>query len=138
MVARIPLRRSIARVEGWEYALSARTRSGRQRGRPGPRRGTLTAASSGSSWGLSPPWPGGSSVASGSPHTSTRAWTFVLNPPRDRPIACLARFVSTASRFLSFDEAPCELIGCHLARLGHGLLRRAVMGLGVLAGAAGA
>src|SRR3954452_20006463 len=129
MGARIPLRRSIARVEGWEYALSARTRSGRQRGRPAPRGGTLTAPSSGSSWGLSPPWPGVSSVASGSPRPSTKAWTFVLNPPRDRPIACRARFVSTAARSLSFDEAPREL----RRLLSHGLLKDALIWLGGLA-----
>src|SRR3954453_17419579 len=83
----IPRRRSARRVEGWEYALSAITRSGGWRGRPGPRRATDTSASSGSSCGLSPACPAVSSTAMGSPRPSTARCSLVVSPPRDRPRA---------------------------------------------------
>lgn len=40
-----------------EWALSARTRAGRVRGRPGPERNTLMAAMTASNRGASPRWP---------------------------------------------------------------------------------
>jgi len=58
MVALIPRLRGQARLSRLECALPPRTRSGRQRGRPGPRRRIRKPSSTTTNIGLSPRWPG--------------------------------------------------------------------------------
>ena len=80
ITAPMPRERSRARLERDEYALSARTRTGRVRGRPGPTRGTAIASSSGANIGESPPWPGPRSTTRGRPLPSHRWWILVRQP----------------------------------------------------------
>src|SRR5688500_15143504 len=60
---------------------------GRVRGRPPRRRGRWTRRSSGSTWRDSWASPGVRSAARGTPPPSTRRWSLVPNPPRERPSA---------------------------------------------------
>jgi hypothetical protein len=57
MVWPIPRRRSSVRFALQLYALSAITRSGGVRGRPGPARGTRMPASTAANWVVSWTWP---------------------------------------------------------------------------------
>ena len=66
--------------------MSARTASGRERGRPPCSRRTLIPSSRGSNWGLSPSWPGVRMILIGIPLPSTARWILLLSPPRERPI----------------------------------------------------
>lgn len=75
---------------GSRTALSARTRSGRLRGLPGPRRGTRMASRTGSNCGESPRWPAVLTTLSGFCPCSTARWILVVRPPRERPRACSA------------------------------------------------
>lgn len=85
MVALIPRLRRWARLRRESYALSARTRSGRLRGLPGPRRGTRMASSTGSNCGESPRWPAMITTLTGFRPCSTARWILVVRPPRERP-----------------------------------------------------
>lgn len=69
-----------------EYALSARTTSGRVRGRPrgrGTRRRAITSGNA----GASPACPAVRTKTRGLHRSSDARWTLVVSPPRDRPMA---------------------------------------------------
>jgi len=86
MTAPIACRRSQARIHSKLYALSPARRLGRQRRRPlgcGIRTASITV----SNWVDSCLWPAVASMASGRPRPSVTKWSFVLNPPRERPRA---------------------------------------------------
>jgi hypothetical protein len=79
-------RRSQVRILSTLYALSPATRLGRERG--GPRGwGIRTASISASNWVDSCLWPAVASTARGRPRPSVTRWSFVPNPPRERPRA---------------------------------------------------
>ena len=88
MTGTIRLRRSASSSQAAEYALSAITAAGFQRGRPrlpvrkAPRSNSGPTPSR--SW-RSPPvrW-----NVTGRPRASQRRWSFVEKPPRERPSAC--------------------------------------------------
>lgn len=82
----MPRRRRCSRMARDEYALSARTASGRVRGRPrsrGTRRRAITAAKA----GASPACPAVRWKARGRQLPSAARWIFVVSPPRERPMA---------------------------------------------------
>jgi len=84
---RIPFLRKYARYLSELYPLSAPTRLGRKRGRPGlPVRMapcSVSSSATDSSWRS----PGVSKKVTGFPFPSQRMWIFVLNPPWLRPMA---------------------------------------------------
>lgn len=65
--------------------MSARTRSGRLRGRPTPIRGTRIASRTGLNCGESPRWQAVITTDSGFCPCSTARWILLVRPPRDRP-----------------------------------------------------
>ena len=80
--------RSVWRIVREEYALSASRASGLVRGLPCPVLATRRSPSRTGRVCPSCAWPGVTTTASGRPRPSTAWWTFVVNPPRERPIAC--------------------------------------------------
>jgi hypothetical protein len=94
---RIPFLRKYARYLSELYPLSAPSRLGRKRGRPGlPVRMapcSVSFSATDSSWRS----PGVSKKVTGFPFPSQRMWIFVLNPPWLRPMA-------SASGVLFFDR----------------------------------
>ena len=78
------------------------------RGRPFPLRATRKAAMSWANIGLSWTLPPVSRTTRTRPAPSVSACTFVVNPPRDRPIAWSAGSPISGSgrEFLSFRAAP--------------------------------
>jgi len=86
---RIPRRRRWSRIAREEYVLSARTRSGLVRGRPGGR-GTRRRAMTPVKAGASPAWPSVRTNASGRHRPSATRWIFVVSPfagPADGVVA---------------------------------------------------
>jgi hypothetical protein len=79
-------RRSQVRIRSKLYPLSPATRLGRERGRP-LGWAIRTASISASNWVDSCAWPGVASMARGRPRPSVTMWSFVLNPPLERPRA---------------------------------------------------
>ena len=79
-------RRSQARMGSKLYPLSPATRLGRERGRPRGC-GIRTACIRVSNCVDSCAWPAVASMASGRPRPSVTMWSFVPNPPRERPRA---------------------------------------------------
>ena len=75
IVTAILRRRNAARVEGWEYALSATTRQ------------TLApvVSKTSSNRGFSPAWPGVTTTERRCPTLSTATWDLVDQPPREWP-----------------------------------------------------
>jgi hypothetical protein len=65
MTAAMPRQRSSARLARLLSALSASTREGLVRGRPGPSRGTRMPPNTAANWGLSPRWPAVTTIDSG-------------------------------------------------------------------------
>jgi hypothetical protein len=86
IVCLIRRERNGVRLLGWEYALSASSRKSRP-GTPASRQASACSSSSGISCGLSPASPAVNLIATGHSVVSVKAWIFVVNPPRDRPIA---------------------------------------------------
>jgi hypothetical protein len=76
---------ALARFLREAYALSARARSGRTRGRPGPMRGTRTFSSTGSNCGESPRCPAVITVDRSFWPCSTARCSLVVNPQREGP-----------------------------------------------------
>jgi len=111
MVVLIRRLRRWERIALLEYALSARTRPGRVRGRPGPRRAILSRPMSGMKATESWRCPALVTRASGRQPESASRWTLVVSPPRDRPSASrsfgLPGFVPAGGGSLSFGSAPC-------------------------------
>jgi hypothetical protein len=85
IVALIPLRRNDSRIFRVEYALSARTRSGRVLGLPPQTRmieiAAITAVKANESWRC----PADVTRATGRHRPSAARWIFVVTPPRLRP-----------------------------------------------------
>lgn len=65
----------------------ARTTAGRVLGLPSPLRGIRIPAMTASNAGASPAWPAVTWMDRGRARLSLAKWTFVLNPPRERPSA---------------------------------------------------
>src|SRR3954466_10702432 len=107
MTAWMLRRRRWERIPRLEYALSARTRPGRVRGLPGPRRAMRTRRITGSNPRASLRWPALVTLASGRARLSAARGILVLRPPRERPSAAGSRLVpAQRPDFLSFDPAP--------------------------------
>lgn len=90
-----PRRRRCSRMAREEYALSARTTSGLVRGRPRAR-GTCRRAITAVKAGASPAWPAVRTIADGRQRPSAARWTFVVSPPRERPMAWSAGSLAAA------------------------------------------
>lgn len=88
MTAVIPRAFNVLRIAWEEYALSPSSMDGVVRGRPAPVLGMCRSPSSNGRDCPSCACPGVTTTARRRPRPSTAWWTFVVNPPRERPIAC--------------------------------------------------
>jgi hypothetical protein len=82
----MPRSRSQARFALDGYPLSARTRSGRVRGRPFPARGTRMSSSTAVIIVVSLMFPPVIIIPNGLPRPSQTTCSLVVSPPRERPI----------------------------------------------------
>lgn len=105
MVQPIPRRRRWARFLRQAYALSARTRLGRVRGLPGPRRGTRMRPKTASNCGEPPGCPAVITIGMGFCRCSTATCSLVARPPRERPSPWSSGSTATPSGS-SFCESP--------------------------------